>query len=179
MRAHRGYLSACDCSERMWKKNVRKCTEEDKRRSFSSVGNKARRCPCCMVKKPSQPVTPPPLPEQPRCIIDLCFYFTPAIPKKGEVLEDSGRLRGDQSVCVRLNVAAVGADGWAGLVWNVFFFVPSEKPEARRPYTVGGNTAALPLKDLSQCFLLVLLKFSGEFDKISNAHFFCWPQINT
>lgn len=46
-------------------------------------------------------------PHQPRCVIDLCFCFTPAIPKKVEVLENSGRVRGDQSVCVGLYTAAV------------------------------------------------------------------------
>lgn len=66
-----------------------------------------------------------------------------------------GTLRGDQSVCVGLYIAAVCADGWAWLVWSVLGFSPPLKPEARRPYTIAGYTAALPLKDLSQCFLLV------------------------
>lgn len=125
------------------KKNLSKRAEEDKHRRFLSA------VPAVWLKTVSAS-NPPSLPEQPRCIIDLCFYFTPAIPKKGEVLEDSGRLRGDQSVCVGLYVAAVCADGWAWLVFFSFF-----SSEARRPYTIAGFTAARPLKDLSQCFLLV------------------------
>lgn len=51
------------------------------------------------------------LSHQPRCVIDLCFCFTPAIPKKVEVLGDPG---GDWGVCAGLFTEAVFVwmNGW-------------------------------------------------------------------
>lgn len=82
-------------------------------------------------------------------------------------MEDSGRLRGDQSVCVGLYVAAVCADGWAWLVFFSFFFRGETTIHNRWIYS-------------STAFKRLILmfpvgppgEFSGEFDKISNAHFF-------
>lgn len=121
--------------------DLSKYAEEEKHCSFSSVEGKQTDAVFAMWIKIGLSRQLPSLPEQPRYVIDLCFCFTSAIPKKGEVLENSGRLRGDQSVCVSLYTAAVCADGWAWFVWSVFLFVfPPAKQEER--YTIAGYIAA-------------------------------------
>jgi len=73
------------------------------------------RCCFCSVVKEGLSWQHPSLPDQPGCVIDLCFCFTPTSPKKVEVLEHSGSLHRDQSVCVNVYTACVCVAGWANM----------------------------------------------------------------
>lgn len=129
----------------------------------------------------------PSLPDQPRCVIDLGFCFTPAIPEKVEVFKNSGRLRGDQSACLSLSekhgvlcvcvrVCRYVGRGINQLMWSVFF---PQQNLRRLCHTESLVICQHCLQILIIPFPLGLLgTFSAEFDTISKAQFFCSPSTS-
>lgn len=97
------------------KKKSCKCAEEDKPGSVSSVQGKDADAVFAPVKK-GLSWQHPSLPDQPRCVIDLCFCFTPAIPKKVEVLKKWQTAWGSERVCQFVYSSCVCVDGWAGVL---------------------------------------------------------------